>query len=478
VVLVTGKGRKEILEAAERLADIHNTDREQLGDLPSLFALFFTGHGLSGKLLTTDEPLGGDDLAGIFGRMEATLTLGFFDACYAGSLDLDALKAKGVVSTPGFNPVAELPEELLNSEGTLWFASSRTNELSYEDDRLGGLFTHFFIEAFTRARPDGVGITLDSMWEYARRRTLAHATRYGRSQTPEMIVRNLKARGPLYFSFTRDRSAKLVFDEGVEGVFLLRYEYGALVEKVEKQRGQVRKVPVYEGKLVLSRVDAPGAGTQASRYLNLEPGAEVRIRPMGVTAGALGPGYGESPIRSKGHLPGLELTLHESAPVLSAGAAYRFTMVRDRVLGVPHAVSGSVWFGQGPLSVALEVSYGSDSDTYQSWAYTLSEVGLRVFAGFGFDLGGPRLDIEAGAGLLFFDLKYSSAARRDPLGGWIGGALRFGLPLPLRHPWVILQCQAGLGARLSEGISAGDTDTYWSLDPVFQVGLVVPFLGT
>lgn len=475
VVIVTGQGRKRILQAAEELARVREQDRSQLGDLPSLFAVFFTGHGLSGKLLTADEPLSGEDLAGIFRKMKATLTLGFFDACYAGSLDLETLKAKGVVSTPGFNPVAELPDELINSEGTMWFASSRPEELSYEDDRLGGLFTHFFIEAFTRGRPDGVGITLDAMWEYARRNTLAHASRYGRSQTPEKIVRNLKARGPLYFSFTEDRSASLVFDPAVSGTFLLRYGYGALVEKVAKQPGEAREVPVYPGKLILTRIDSEKA--QPSRHLDLAEGDQVHIRPLEALASLSSPGYGKLPIHSKGHIPGLELSLEAPAVLLSVGAGYRYSVISDGVLGTPHSAALDVWFARGPLALGLEVSYGSDSQDFDTWAYRLREIGLRLFAGVGFDLGGPRLDIEAGAGILFMDLKYASDRLREPLGGWLGAGARFGLPIPFRNPLVILQAQILLGARMSQGMSYSDRDSYWSFDPTFLVGLVVPVVG-
>lgn len=478
VILVIGREREEILKAASKLARIHERDREQLGPLPTLFAFFFTGHGLEGKLLTSGEPLLGRDLASIFRGMGATLTLGFFDACFAGSLDLKELRAKGVVGTPGFNPVAELPEELLNSEGTLWFVSSRPNELSYEDDRLGGLFTHFFVEAFTQAPQSGVGITLDSMWEYSRRRTLAYVARYGRSQTPEKIVRNLKARGPLYFSYTQKRGARLVFESKVAGTFLLRYDYGALVEKIVKQPGKAREVAVYPGNLVLSRIDAESPGSHPSRHLKVAEGDEIRIRPMGSALGTHGPGYFESPIHSKGHLPGLELTRQAPATAFSAGAGYRFSLVRDRVLGAPHCATADAWLARGPLSATLQLAYGTDSRKYPSWSYRLRELDLRLFVGYGFDLGGPRLDIEAGAGLSFLDVKYSSGDSREPLGGFLGGGLRFVLPLPLHSPWVILQFQAALGTRLTQGISKSDREAYWSLDPSFHVGLAFPLAGT
>ena len=57
VVVLRGKTRAEILAAAKALAEQHRDDRAVLGDVSTLFAFFFTGHGLEGKLLTRDAPL-------------------------------------------------------------------------------------------------------------------------------------------------------------------------------------------------------------------------------------------------------------------------------------------------------------------------------------------------------------------------------------------------------------------------------------
>lgn len=142
--LLLGGGRAEILRAAAELTALRRQehgDNEQL-----LFGFFFTGHGLEGRLLTADEPLTNADLVKLFEAFDGTFNIGFFDACHAGSF---RVLPKGMTHKP-YNPIRELPREVLGSTGTMWFASSSPDELSYEDPELGGLFTHFFVEAFTR----------------------------------------------------------------------------------------------------------------------------------------------------------------------------------------------------------------------------------------------------------------------------------------------------------------------------------------
>ena len=475
--LVVGGTRAEVLAAVKRLAEVHRRDRQDLGELPTLFAFFFTGHGLSGELLTADQPLTGDDLASLFKELDATLNVGFFDACHAGSLTLGALSAKGIKATPGFNPVEALPEELLNSEGTLWFVSSRPEELSYEDERLGGLFTHFFIESFSRGQGDGIGVTLEDMWEYTRRRTLAHAARYGRSQSPEKIVSKLTARGPLYFSFAGARSAKLVFDPVVAGTFLLQYEYGALVEKVVKTAGKPLEVSVFQGRLVLTRMDDGQSQARPTQQLHLPAGASVRIRPQGGPVSARGPGYREAPIRSKGHLPGLELVEAEAAPDLMLGVGYRFGLVPDGLLGANHQLSIGAKLAYGSASVDLIMAYGRRAESHSSWSLKEDELGLGLRAGYGFSLAGTRLDLQLGGDIRVSFVEYGSGTSRRPFGAWAGGGLSYLVPLPLERPWVVLQARIDLGMRWAEGVALNDRKLYSAFEPVFGLGLSFPLNG-
>ena len=58
VVLLQGKSRTQILKAAMELTALHSRERGELGGLPTLFAFFFSGHGLGGSLLTSHNNQG------------------------------------------------------------------------------------------------------------------------------------------------------------------------------------------------------------------------------------------------------------------------------------------------------------------------------------------------------------------------------------------------------------------------------------
>jgi hypothetical protein len=475
VILVAGQGREQILQAAEQLAKIHQADEKEIGKVPTLFALFYTGHGLTGKLLTADQPITGTDLAQIFKQMSATLNLGFFDACFAGSIDLVTLKSKGVISTPGFNPLTELPEELLNSEGTLWFVSSRPNELSYEDEELGGLLTHFFVKSFTNAPQDGVGITLDSMWEYARRKTLAHVGQFGRSQTPEKIIRHLKARGPLYFSFPTKRSASLVFEESVSGTFLLHYQHGALVEKVKKRTGRQKEVAVYQGRIALAKLDSDRSQEAYTRYLDVAPGSKIHIHASDSKPLVSSLGYGQIPIQSKGEIPGLDMSLKTAQTKFALGTGYRFNLVNSRILGTAHQAQVNSWFVYGPWSLELGFAYGRARKDFDSWGVKIDEYDVNLSLGWGIDLDFMHLNFEAIGQLTFFDVVYHSNNQRNPIGGFVGAAIRASWPIPIANPWVILQTRLGLGGHIAQGMAYLDQKTYFLFHPILEAGIYMPF---
>jgi len=473
IAMVAGGGREEILAAARRLSARHRQDRAELGDLPTLFIFYFTGHGVEGALLTRDQPLSGADLATIYQEMDATLSVGFFDACFSESL---ALRGKGAVPTPGFNPLAELPEEVLNAEGSVWFVSSRPDEQSYEDPKLGSLFTYYFLEAFTEGTRDGVAITLDEMWEYARRRTSAHAARYGRSQTPVKVVRHLKARGPLYFSFPAERRAKLRFTSEVEGSFLVQYQHGALVEKIHKPSGEPLEVALYEGEVLLSQLGDKTADHAPTQKLLLQPGRAVTVRTTGTDAAPAAAGYGERQIRGKGALPDLVVTEAGWASTLALTAGYSLALAQPELLFGLHRAELGAAFAHGPFGLSLDVSYGYNGDDYQTWGYQLHEVGLRAVGGYGWRIGALRLDLEAGGAPALSMVSYQSGRERQQLALWLGGGGRVLWPLPFL-PQLVLMGRAHVGALRSQGIAAQDQSAYWSPGAQLSLGLAVPVLS-
>ena len=146
------------------------------------------------------------------------------------------------------------------------------------------------------------------MWEYARRRTAATAAEHGRVQTPEKIVRALTARGPLYFSFPRERTAALRFDADVEGTFLIQYSQAGLAEKVTKKRGQELEAAAFEGEVVLSRLSGGGSSAPPTARFHLGRGDRVLVHAHHAELPAYPTGFWQSPIRAKGDLTDLSLT--------------------------------------------------------------------------------------------------------------------------------------------------------------------------
>ena len=96
--------------------------------------------------------------------------------------------------------------------------------------------------ALEKAPVDGPGITLEDIWHYVRKHTLAYTTRHNRRQVPQQFVARLRSTAPLYFSFPVERSARLVLSESLQGRFVLAYADGQLVETIDKPRGERRQV--------------------------------------------------------------------------------------------------------------------------------------------------------------------------------------------------------------------------------------------
>ena len=471
VVLALGKTREQILVAARALVQQHRRDRDDLGEVPTLFAFFFTGHGLDGKLLTASDPLTGTDLATIFEEMSATFTVGVFDACFSGSLDLSAIRGKGLRVLQGFNVFEQLPREVLNSQGTVWFTSSQPEEVSYEDDRLGGVFTHFFLEGMERAGAEGFGVTLEAIWEYARSRTQQYTSRVGRPQTPQKMIRNLTSTGPLYFSFPSPRSAYLVFEPGVSGRFLVRYDSGQLTELIEKQAGKMLRVPVYPAELVLERLD----GSQPERqHVALAAGDTVWVREKGGWQPTSSLGSGELALRAKGErLEGLVLT--RSRPrwsgLLDLGYGAAFGPGYSAV--AIHNVTAGLRLDRDWLWGQVAFSYGHRSEEFDAWGYDLDRADLALRIGPALDLWILRLGLAADVRILLRDVGFHDGTDRLRAGLGLGAAASVLASLVDDPLGLYAVLQGGVRAEYCTPVAPPGADAAWEAVPWFGVGLVV-----
>jgi len=393
-LLLLGATRASLRLAARRLAERKALDERRFGPADTLFGFFYTGHGLEARLLLADGPLTGRELGELFAAIGADLTLGVIDACFSASLDSEALTAKGIRPTPGVNLLRELPRQALSAEGTMLLVSSGPGEYSFEDPELGGVFTHFFIEALREAEPEGPGIPLEHVWSYARLRTVEHTAARGQRQTPTRFVRRLEERGRLYFSFPRTRSATLLLSESVAGRFSLAYEAGGMSEWIDKAPGASLAIAAYPGRALLSRVEE--GRPVARRLVSLEPHGQVVVRGVVDAPPEAGPGWALRPLSRKGTEDG-PLLGEEIEAALDAHLVlgYGRTESLHAALSPRDAASLRLRFDYGRYQAALRLGRGWDQRRRVGWGYRVRATAIALELGRAWDLGPVRASLAA-----------------------------------------------------------------------------------
>ena len=410
--LLVGATRRDVEDAVQRLKAQKRADTKASGEINTLFFFYFTGHGQRGQLLLKDGPLGASELGAMFQAMGADFSVGIFDACYSGSLNVDALSAKGMSPTPGLNLFRELPEEVLTAEGNIWYVSSGSGQLSYEDATLGGVFTHFFIEGMRMAQPDGPGITLESVWQYARSHTVAYTSERRRVQVPEQYVAKLRLGAPVYFSFPLERTATLSLSEGMSGKYLLTYAGGNLSELFEKKRGGVKRLSVFPGAAVLQRIDA--GNIIWKRRLNLKDRAAVILSDIGERPPEPAVGERALGLSSKGAVSAQHIRIVQIEPGLSVlgGVAYGFEAADKRILNARHGFSLPFRFDFPRLALRVSGVYGVDVRHFSAFGYRLHQAGGGIAGEYAIDVRRIRLGVGAACRWMYQRQIYDDGRQR------------------------------------------------------------------
>lgn len=386
-IVLSGASKAEVEAALTTLGALAEADRQAHGgQADSLFLFFFTGHGLEGQLLMADAPLAAPDLADMLQAVGAKVTIAVFDTCYAASLHGSTLKTKGPQVVLGDNIIQRLPEDALDAEGSLWFASSGPDEVSHEDERLGGLFTHFWIEGLQKGERDGPGITLERVWHYARTRTRDYAASRGRRQNPEQYVRGFHSKEPLYFSFPRPRDARLRLAESVDGRFVVSYAGGQLIERIDKRPGESLEVELFANPAELMLLGK--GGVAASRKLELKPGHTV------VVHGALDTVPDGDTLWDKGLSVGSQaLAATEIAPPLpvdlSLLAGYAFSATPEGALLGQHRASLAARLDLDRVILAASAEWSTDAQSHEGLSYRVQQLSGELRAGYALFQRGP-----------------------------------------------------------------------------------------
>jgi hypothetical protein len=468
-VLLKGATTEEVQAAFKALADQKKRDEAVFSDMESIFLLYFTGHGLSGRLLLKDGPLTSRELSFLFNSVKADFSVGVFDACYAGSLD-NALSEKGIRATPGLNLVRDLPSEVLSAKGSIWYVSSGSGQPSYEDDKLGGVFTHFFIEALNNAEPDGPGITLDRIWQYARSHTTSYTALRRRAQVPEEIIAKFRAKAPIYFSFPVERSATLVLSEGIEGHFALTYAEGRLTEMFEKQAGSRSRIAVYPGAVRLIQIGNSASATVEHAF-TLAPGGKLVLDTMKESSSIPAVGERADVLFAKGGGIHKKVTATRIDPGISAliGAGYAFSYASKEMLNPRHLFSIPFRLDIRRVLVGINVTYGRDTRDYPAWNYTAQSAGGGISGGYGFDVSFMR--ISTALSFSFAHIWQTFEPPADKTAWQFHPAFSAGILMPRKGP-VFAEITVDLGPVFSAG-SGLDADNTWRFSG--GVGVAVYF---
>lgn len=372
-------------------------DRERFGNVESFFFFYYTGHGLEERLLLSDGPFRTHDLIELFKTVDADFSVHIFDACYSGSL-YEKLTERGISPTPGLNMIPQLPDEDLPAKGSIWYVSSGAGQASYEDDQLGGVFTHYFIEALKKAPKQGPGITLDRIWEYAQSHTVAYTTAHRRAQRPEKFVSNLQSNAPIYFSFPESRSATLLLSEQLAGQFTVTYEDSQLTDVFEKQSGVTQHLLVYPGRIKLHRVDDQSIAP-IGEPLTLAAYSVLEIHTL--SESPVSPAIGENTtLLHKGVNTDKQLVIRKIDKGVSflVGAGYGFSLASENTLRVNHTVALPLRIDFGRISLRGRGIYGckNEWDKFEVWGYQAHLAGGGIYPGIAWDWKRVRVSAELG----------------------------------------------------------------------------------
>ena len=463
VAIVAGENRATVLAEAARLIELRNREFEQYGTKPTIFALFFTGHGGTDELLTVDGAVTGADLSGIIEAMDAQLTVGFFDSCRSGSMRLRAKDGEILA----FNPARVLPEAVSNAEGMIWAASSKSDQQSWEDPSVGGLFTHYFIEAFSRAPREDFGIGLQAMLRYAQDKARRHAERGGVEQTPVVNMSDLILEGPIRFSFPDEPRATLQLAESLEGEFLLEYLPDGLVERFHKRRGAPVEVAVHPGHVTLRAMNGEDSGPTWEVELEAGNSLTLGLDNLDVYRPRPAPGLGDFDIAPKGdRATDIKARRRAFDRDVFIGAGYRFSPHGDGNLGPEHVIGTDVALVSGRWFAAIGVGYGRGREEFSAWGYELDALVLGAEVGIGWLFSAWRADIVVGGEVAANHVRYHSGRTRDAPG--LGPSI--GVRLWANVLGVAWTAKTSVAARSTEGIGFDDRDRQWTLGPQVSLG--------
>lgn len=398
--LLLGPNRADLLAAIRGFRRVIEHDRVLFPNSDAMFLLYYSGHGENQSILVNDGPVTAEELVRALDAVGADLQIRIFDACASASLD--TLEAKGMTPLESFDFVKDLPDQRLNSSGEIWLFSSGADERAYEDPQLGGLFTHAFLEALDHApATDGFGISLDSIWDYTRRRTSDLASKQRHVQTPTRVTRT-RSTAALHFAWLPQRPATLILGPELSGSLGISYGGDQLLA-FEKSAGTTIERTVYAG--TIDVVVSKGGDQQIIQRLELLPGDRVHVARADEASFWLPFGRGLAPVAKGGGDVSVSTSLAGTAEIerdvwtAFLGIGYQRLGSSDVVMTPEDAVSASIRLDYGPWMMRPSLAYAFGSGAFDTWSYRSDALIGKVELGYGFDIGRLRVSPVAALSL-------------------------------------------------------------------------------
>jgi hypothetical protein len=453
--LLLNADRASVVEAFESLARQRKEDAKLIEDFESIFLFYFTGHGISGKLLLSDGALEATRITELFNQVNADFSVGVFDACYAGSLDA-LLKKKGIRPNRGLNLAKEMPEQILSAKGSIWYVSSGANESSFEDKNKGGVFTHYFIEALNQANRDGPGITLDQIWTYARKKTISYTRKHNRRQTPEQFVSKLRSKASVYFSFPINHNATLVLSEKIRGTFALSYAEGHLVKIIEKQYGLKQSLTVLPGDAELFIFNKKKTERTS---LTIKDGETLYIHYLPESAPHAQKGQKSENLFPKGIGVNEKITVTAFRPSASfmAGAGYEASLTHRKMLHPIHRVFLPFRIDWQYIYLGFRLIYGFDRRNRNlDSPYLAQMLGASLFLGRKFSFNKFEVNIGGDCSVAHIWQKFDSDTSYVGRKGEILSTVIVSLLFPINGKW-FYEMSGHVGLLVAQGSAEHST---------------------
>ncbi|HPM35905.1 MAG TPA: caspase family protein, partial [Spirochaetota bacterium] len=216
------------------------------------FVFYYSGHSDEDGLLLSSDSVSYLELKKTIEAIPADVRIAILDSCYSGSFT----QMKGGKKRPPF-----MLDTAYNMKGNAFMTSSSRDEVSQESERIkGSFFTHYLVLGLRGAADvtQDKKITLNEAYQYAYRETLVRTEKtLGGAQHPNYHIQ-MTGTGDVVLTDISKGSARLQFDENVEGRISIFTKDNILIAEFPKAYGQAVSLSLDPGEYHVSYSDSKG----------------------------------------------------------------------------------------------------------------------------------------------------------------------------------------------------------------------------